>query len=75
MADRAGFHMRRDHDHFAHPGQRGGQGMDAVGVDAIVVRNQDSFHLECQDSAGEYRIDYTVRPLASRRPRVQKRTG
>ena len=45
--------MRRDDGDISKGSKRCGQGMDAVGVDAIVIGNQYSFHQEISNSTGE----------------------
>ncbi len=53
VTDGAGLDMRRDDGDIPKGSKRGSQGMDAVGVDAIVIGNQYAFHQEVSNSTGE----------------------
>ena len=53
MTDGAGFDVGRDDGDISKRSKRGGQGMDAVRVDAIVIGNQYAFHQESSNSTGE----------------------
>jgi hypothetical protein len=53
VADGAGFDMGRDDGDISKRSQCGGQSVDAVRVDTIVIGNQYSFHQEISNSTGE----------------------
>jgi hypothetical protein len=55
MADCARLGVRRDNSDFSEAFKRSRKRMDAVRVDAIIVRNQDSGH---RGTVGGKRTDY-----------------